>query len=295
MITYLFNRIELDTLEIKEISCIFEKFNLLFKDIKNSAIGKYSVKQIIESVEEALDYVESKTYYLKKWTNDYLDKNRGKLWLYYGLKTGSEYADYWQIQNTKTDELAKIWPFLYNRENPIYKNYEIDLIKAQKEIICQRARQSLSNPNYKPFHPDGCSRGCSCWMLDDMEQWYEEEQREINASNNIFFNCKLQPEFYKEALQELNKLKAQWINWVPDKKSPEKYNTTIKDYIGLTPIKILINWIETDFYYCSIFGMFHWSDSFMELWNNVDSINNFIKCQREKLKNINEILSKNGT
>ena len=161
---------------------------------------------------------------------------------------------------------------------------------AQSEVLRQRARQETSNPNYKPFHPDGCSSGCSCWMLDDMEQWYTEEQEEINASNNIFFNGKLQRDFYKEAIADLGELKEQWENWVPFKPSRGTSTTKLEIIPGQTPIKIVLSWISSDFQYSRALSMFSWSDPFKEIWENIDSIDDFIKCQRSKLKEILELI-----
>jgi hypothetical protein len=126
-------------------------------------------------------------------------------------------------------------------------------------------------------------------MLDDMEQWYTEELEEIKQSRNIFFNGQLQNDFYKTALEDLGEIKEQWDNWMPYKsvqKIPD--NTFISN--GETPIKLVINWIKKDFYYSNIFSMFDWSNKFKNAWENIDSVDDFIKCERAKLKKIVNLL-----
>jgi hypothetical protein len=289
--TYLFNRVIIEDEDIKKISETIEKYNTLFRNISDSPIGTYSINNILENVEEALNYLEIFKPVLKRWIEEYLEKNRGKLWLYYGISKGDYLADYWKIRETDFSQLISTWPFLYKRNDIVYKNFIVDLMGAQSEILRQRERQSTSNPNYKPFHPDGCCSGCSCWMLDDMEQWYTEEQEEINASKNIFFNGKLQSDFYKTAIEDLEGLKEQWVQWEPQKlNSRQTLNNTLSLIPGQTPIKIVISWIKSDFYYSSAFSMFHWSDIFKNVWENIDSVDEFIKLQRDKLKKIIDLL-----
>ena len=291
MISYLFNKIQIEDEEIKKISEAVEKYNLLFQDIIKSPVGKYSINNILETVEESLNYLEIFTPVLKKWIKEYLERNRGQLWLYYGVSKGSYLADYWKIRETDFSELTTIWPFLYKRDSSQYKDFIVDLRDAQNEILRQRKRQSTSNPNYKSFHPDGCSSGCSCWMLDDMEQWYTEEQKEICTSKNIFFNGKLQTDFYKAVVEELSDLKEQWAHWEPEK--PNKSHITKSSFSikpGQTPISIVLSWVKSDFHYSSTFTMFHWSDTFKQVWENIDSVDEFIKVQRNKLKKIVDLL-----
>jgi hypothetical protein len=286
---------DFNNLEMNDIILQF-KLNYEFcKDVKKSPIGKYSVNQILERIENIINYIESKKDILKHIMNEYLENNRGKLWLYYGIKYGTSYIDNNWYENISKDYLITTWPFLYDRDNLIYKGYQTDLFQAQGELKRQRDRQSTLNPSFTPFHPDGCSSSCCCWMLDDMEQWYKEEQEEIKSSHNIFFNKNLQDEFYKEALLELDNLKSEWINWQPLHKSKSNDSKKeSKEIMGLTPIKILINWIDSDFGYSSVLSIFDWIDSFIELWNKIDLIDEFVKCQREKLKNFNELINSNG-
>ena len=290
MITYLFNKIQIEDEEIKKISEAVEKYNLLFQDIIKSPVGKYSINNILETIEESLNYLEIFIPILKKWIEEYLERNRGQLWLYYGVSKGSYLADYWKIRETDFSELTTIWPFLYKRDSSQYKDFIVDLRDAQNEILRQRKRQSTSNPNYKSFHPDGCSSGCSCWMLDDMEQWYTEEQEEIKQSRNIFFNGQLQNDFYKTALEDLGEIKEQWSTWMPYKSVQKTPDNTFNISNGETPIKLVINWIKKDFYYSSIFSMFDWSNKFKNAWENIDSVDDFIKCERAKLKKIVNLL-----
>ena len=290
MIKSLFNRIKFEDDEMKKIEENFENYNKFFRDVGDSPIGKYSINHILETVEESLNYLEIFTPVIKKWAEDYLEKHRGELWLFYGISKGSHYVDYWKIRETDYSELQSIWPFLFNRDKLIYKDFIVDLRGAQNEVLRQRERQSTSNPNYTPFHPDGCPSGCSCWMLDDMEQWFTEEQKEIEESKNIFFNGKLQNDFYKAALEDLEELKEQWSRWTPDKPSVKIPDSKLISTPGLTPIKIIINWIKSDFHYSGIFSMFHWNDKFKEIWENIDSAEEFIKCEREKLKKIVDLL-----
>lgn len=275
--------------DIKKISEEIKKYNALYQDVCKSPIGKYSINKILETVEESLNYLEIFSPVIKKWVEDYLEKNRGVLWLYYGIEKGTYLTDYWKQSETQLSALKSTWPFLFNRDDINYKGFIIDLEGAQREILRQRKRQSTSNPNYKPFHPDGCSSGCSCWMLDDMEQWYNEEQKEIKESRNIFFNNSLQKEFYPLAIQDLELLKEQWVTWTPKKGICTKYTSEIKTKAGQTPINLVLSWMKEDFNY-SLFSMFDWSDTFDNVWSRIDSIDDFIKCQREKLKKIVELL-----
>jgi hypothetical protein len=292
MICHIFNKIIYEDNEIKIISENIEKYYLFFQDVSKSPIGKYSVNNILETVEESLNYLEIFGPVIKKWINEYLEKHRGTLWLYYGIRKGSYLSDYWKISETNTCELKSTWPFLYDRTDTAYKGFIIDLEQAQSEILRQRARQSTSNPKYTAFHPDGCSSGCSCWMLDDMEQWYKEEQEEIEESKNIFFNGGLQTDFYKVACDDLELLKEQWINWNPSKSinTSKKYTTDVQVTNGQTPIKIILDWVNQDFYYAPAFTMFHWSDVFQEVWKTIDHVDDFIKIQREKLKRVCDLL-----
>jgi hypothetical protein len=291
MVIYLYKEFKPDDDNIKKIGENIKQYNNFFKDISVAPIGKYTINQILEIVEESLNYLEINYSELKKWAENYLDKNRGELWLYYGISKGNYLTDYWKIRETNFSELSSIWPFLYGRKNPKYKNFIVDLEEAQDEVLRQRDRQNTSNPNYVQFHPGGCpSGGCCCWMLDDMEQWYEEEKKEIDASHNVFFNNDIQKEFYNIALNEINDYKNQWENWVPDKKPGISPKEELKQTPGQTLINIVITWIKYDFYYSSIYSMFEFSDVFVNVWNNIDSIENFIKCERKKLKEIVELL-----
>ena len=289
MIPYLFDKIHIEDEDMKKISETIEKYNKYFRDVSTAPIGKYSINNILETVEEALNYLEINGPIIKKWIHSYLANKRGELWLYYGISRGSYLTDFWKIRETDMSKLS-VWPFLFCREDASYKDFIVDLKAAQGEVRRQRARQDTPNPNYNSYHPDGCSSGCSCWMLDDMEQWYTEEQEEIKASKNIFFNGQLQKDFYKEAVGELEALKEQWENWEPIKPSIGGASKKLELTPGQTPIKIVLTWIKNDYNYSHIFSMFSWSDSFKEVWENIDSVDDFIKCQRGKLKEIVELL-----
>lgn len=286
---YIREYINNNTEDIKKISDEIKKYNSFYQDVCKAPVGKYSINQILETVEESLNYLEIFSPTIKKWTEEYLEKNRGLLWLYYGVDKGTYLTEYWKQSETNRGVLKSQWPFLFNRDSPHYKGYIIDLEEAQSEILRQRERQSTSNPNYKPFHPDGCSSGCCCWMLDDMEQWYEEEHKEKTESKNIFFNSQLQKDFYPLAIQDLEELKEQWASWIPGKGTRKDYNSEIKTKPGQTPINLVLSWMKEDFNY-SLFSMFDWSDTFENVWSRIDSVPDFIKCQREKLKKIVELL-----
>lgn len=290
MVNYLFDKVIIEDEEVKKIAAEIEKYNLFFKDVASSTIGKYSINQILETVEESLNYLEIFSPLIKNWVNKYLEEHRGRLWLFYGISKGNYLTDYWKISETNFSELSSTWPFLFRRKETNYKGFIIDLRAAQSEVLRQRDRQNTSNPNYTPFHPDGCSSGCSCWMLDDMEQWYEEERAEIEESNNIFFNNNKQKEFYKIALDDIDNFKEEWQNWSPAKSTTKTFKPDLEITPGYTPIKIVLNWIKNDFHFSSIFGMFHWSDIFKDTWDNIGSVDEFIKCQREKLKKIVDLL-----
>ena len=288
MITSLHNIIIFEDDEMKRIEENLKKYNKFFKSVIDSPIGQYSIINILETIEEVLNYLEIYSPVTKEWLEQYLNKNRGELWLFYGIMKGSDHADYWKIKETDYSELESTWPFLF-KDNIKYKDFIVVLRGAQREILRQRERQNTSNPNYKPFHPDGCS-GCSCWMLDDMEQWYTEEQEEIKQSRNIFFNGQLQNDFYKTALEDLGEIKEQWGTWMPYKSVQKTPDNTFNISNGETPIKLVINWIKKDFYYSSIFSMFDWSNKFKNAWENIDSVDDFIKCERAKLKKIVNLL-----
>lgn len=277
------------TIDIKTISEEIQKYNKFYQDVSKSPVGKYSINLILETVEESLNYLEIYAPIIKKWVEEYLENNRGLLWLYYGVEQGSYLTDYWKQSETNLGQLRAVWPFLFNREDANYKGFVIDLEEAQREILRQRKRQSTSNPNYKPFHPDGCPGRCCCFMIDDMEQWYDEEQAEIKASKNIFFNTELQKDFLPLAIQDLEQLKEQWITWIPKKDMCRDYADEIKTKMGQTPINLVLSWMKEDFQY-SLFSMFDWSDTFENVWSRIDSVPNFIKYQREKLKKIIDLL-----
>lgn len=272
------------TIDIKTISEEIKKYNTFYQDVSKSPVGKYSINTILETVEESLNYLEIYAPVIQSWTEEYLENNRGLLWIYYGIEKGTYLTDYWKQSETNIGNLKHIWPFLFDRINKNYKGFIIDLEGAQSEILRQRKRQDTSNPNYKPFHPDGCS-GCSCWMLDDMEQWYEEEHKEKQESRNIFFNNQLHKDFYPLAIQDLSLIKEQWNNWSPEKGTCKKYDTEIKTKMGQTPINLVLSWMKDDFNY-SPFSMFDWSDTFENVWTRIDSVEHFIHCQRQKLKKI---------
>jgi hypothetical protein len=285
------NKIKIESDIIKQIGANIEGYRKYFEDVAKSPIGKYSINNILETVDESLNYLEIFTPILYMWVEDFLGANRGKLWLYYGLEKGSYLTDYCQQSKTDFNELKTTWPFLFASSHT-YKEFTIDFALAQSEILRQRKRQSTQNPNYKPFHPDGCSRGCCCWMLDDMEQWLQEEREEIEASNNIFFNTKLQSDFYDLILKDnkLEELKEQWGLWKPERSTININNDIITSKQGQTPIGVIIDWIKKDFNYCRFLSMFNRYDTFINIWNNIDYIDPFIKCQREKLKTIMSIL-----
>jgi hypothetical protein len=275
--------------DITKISDEFKKYNSFYQDVCKASIGKYSINQILETVEESLNYLEIYTPIIKKWVEKYLEKNRGILWLYYGIEKGTYLTDYWKQSQTNIGLLKNTWPFLFDRKDAHYKGFIIDLEDAQSEILRQRKRQNTSNPNYKPFHPDGCSSRCSCWMLDDMEQWFDEELKEKQESRNIFFNSNLQKDFYPLAIQDIELHKEQWVSWTPVRDTSKEYNNEIKTIIGQTPINLVLSWMKDDFNY-SLFSMFDWSDTFENVWNRIDSVENFINCQRQKLKKIVDLL-----
>ena len=84
-------------------------------------------------------------------------------------------------------------------------------------------------------------------MLDDMEQWFEEERKEVEESTNIFFNGNIQNEFYQAALEDLVSLRSQWENWIPDIPVSKVPNNNFSLSTGQTPIKIVLTWIKMIF------------------------------------------------
>jgi hypothetical protein len=281
----------IDDPEIKKIADTIQAYHAAFKNMAESPIGKYTVTQILEHVEEGLNYIEMYTPTLVNWAETYLSANRSKLWLYDGIRAGTKLVDYWKISKTNLPMLKRTWPFLYDRTEPKYKHFSIDLAAAQYEVFRQRERDTTHNPNYTPFHSEGCpSSGCCCWMLDDMEQWREEEQSEVKASDNIFFNSDLQSDFYKIVCdEELDRLQPQWEQYQPERPPAKTYEVEFKDITGQTPIYIIRSWLKNDFIY-SVFGMFDWNAKFHEVWETVESINDFVAAQRQKLKTILELI-----
>ncbi len=280
----------IDDEKIRKIVAAIKNYHKTFKDMTECQIGKYTINQMLELVEEGLNYLEIFSPMLELWAETYLNEHRGEIWLYDGIKQGNYYSDYWKIEKTNLPELQEAWPFLYARETIMYKGFIIDLEDAQHETIRQRNRGNTSNPKYTPFHPDGCpSRGCSCWMLDDMEQWHEEEQAEIKSSKNVFFNKDIQDEFYRAAIEDLELLRPQWENYCPKRAMPKTYETEFKNLNGLTPVHLIRTWLKDTFIY-SPFAMFDWSENFHEVWNNIDAVSSFIACQRKKLKTVLELL-----
>lgn len=283
-------RIDFDN-RLKEIEKEFHKYTKLFNDIITSAIGKYSIDTLIQIIYDFLHFLEKSKPIIKEWVIKYFKDNRGKLWLYYGISKGNYLTDYWKMKETNFIELSNQWSFLFNRSCSEYKGYVIDLKEAQDTIISQRKRQDTINPNYEPFHPNGCTiNNCCCFMLDDMEQWYDEEQKELKVSKNIFLNKDLQDEFFKIASNDLNELKHEWIIWEPEKDNNNIYISKFKIKDGLTPIKILINWIKEDFYYSPIVNMFTTYDYFNSIWNTINDVDTFIFCKKEKLKEISQLI-----
>lgn len=285
---YRFYKPELPT-DIIEIKTKLEEYYKLIKDICKSDIGKYTPHHICDIVEELLTFLETNYTPIKTWTIEYLKKHRGELWLYYGIQEGNKTFDHWETHKS-FDELQTTWPFLFGHGNREYKEYIVDLLGAKREFARQKKRQETPNPNYKPFHPDGCSRGCSCWMLDDMEQWYTEERQEIEASKNIFFNNKLQLDFFKTALQDLESIKEQWVTWEPESPKKEVRKNTDELPQGVTIIKLVLSWVKKDIDYWSILDMFHLSGCFEGVWENIDLIPEFVRTQREKLKKMRDLL-----
>jgi hypothetical protein len=219
----------IDDPEIKKIAASIQAYHAAFKNMAENPIGKYTVPQMLEQVEEGLNYIEMYTPTLRDWTESYLAENRGALWLYDGIRAGTKLVDYWKISKTNLSMLKSTWPFLYDRVECKYKHFAVDLEAAQYEVVRQRERDKTNNPNYTPFHPGGCpSSGCCCWMLDDMEQWHEEEQAEVKASDNIFFNPELQGNFYKiVCAEELDNLQPQWEHYRPDRGAAKVYSAVI--------------------------------------------------------------------
>ena len=276
---------------IKKIADCICTYHGTFKDMTESPIGKYTINQMLECAEEGLNYIEMHIPTLRDWVEAYLAAHRGELWLYDGIRAGTKVVDYWKISKTNLPMLKKTWPFLYDRTENKYKNFVVDLGGAQYEVFRQRERDKTSNPKYTPFHPDGCpSSGCCCWMLDDMEQWHEEEQVEVKASNNIFFNPDLQGDFYKMVCEEeLEGLRPQWKQYRPERPVAKIYDAEFKDISGQTPIYIIRSWLKNDFMWRP-FDIFNWNAKFHEVWETVDSIDGFVSAQRQKLKTILELL-----
>jgi hypothetical protein len=270
---------------------IHEKADIL-KNASAAPMGTYSSQHLLTLIRTCLDDLEESAPAIRQWVNSYLDQHRATLWLHDGFMASH--------RDILTSELAKTWPNLYAPTNREYKGFILDRNDAQREKRRQRERQDTPNPAYVPFHPDGCPSGCCCWMLDSMEQWYEEEQKEQEASKNIFFNSSLLWKCHDAMLEDLPSLRHLWSTWEPSKRKPSSYtNKPIESSIGKTKLQVTLSWFQTNFRYCRVLDMFsrlRWSGSkeidtcFSDVWENMDEIEPFVQWRRSCLQQIEQYL-----
>jgi hypothetical protein len=255
---------------LPEIHRIVSQFNENYEFFRD--VYEFTIPQILQKVEETLNFLEKAGPVLQTWIQQVLEENRGAIWLSYGLDSKAPF-----------DDRKRIWPFLYNRENPQYCDFIVDWKGAQDEFARQEARRSTHNPAYTPFHPNGCSQNCCCWMLD-CDEWEAEERQEQEVSRNIFFNTALQRDFYKQALKDLESVRSQWFAWMP----PVPFQNRQVNPVAMqqTPLQIVRAWIRSDFSTSYIVGMFRFGTTFKRIWTQVGEIDWFVATQREKLRTV---------
>jgi hypothetical protein len=270
---------------------IHDKATIL-ENAPRAPMGKYSVHQLLDIIRTCLQDFEQFAPVIRQWANNHLDQHRGTLWLHEGFMASHH--------DVLTSELAKTWPNLYAPANREYKGFILDHIEAIEEKRRQRERQDTPNPNYVPFHPDGCPGSCCCWMMDSMEQWYKEEQKEQEASKNIFFNSSLLWKCHDAMLEDLPSLRPLWATWEPTKSKSFSYRTDFPDIPpGKTKLQATLAWIQKDFSYCSVLSMFskqRWNRiqqmdvCFSGVWENMDEIESFVKWGRSRLQQLERYL-----
>jgi hypothetical protein len=253
----------------------------LLEDMSQAPMGKYSVTHIFQAVRSSLNDLEYYASSIREWANQYVQENRATLWLEEGLYPRYTYS---------YQEKITIWPWIYQHPQREYHGLILDEEEAEREMERQKERQNTPNPNYQPFHPDGCPSGCSCWMLDDMEQWYSEDLAEQHASNNIFFNTSLKRTCQQYMLLELDQVKEQWEHWEPNKKqTTNHFSKKVPDTYGKTALQVVVWWMKEDYRYQSTIRMFEGmrrgdvSYCFWDVWNNMDHIESMVKQGRERL------------
>lgn len=286
---YLIQRMPLNNPEIEEIAKKMKKYMDFFRDVNESHAAKYTIPHILEKVQESLNFLESVAPTLQNWVTECMKEHRSAIWLAAGLDKGKAMSDVWKASQTDCDALQNEWPFLFARSAATEAGFEVDLKAAQQEFQRQKDREDTPNPNMEPFHPDGCpSRGCSCWMMDDMDRWYKEDTDERNASRNIFFNHNLIPTFFEAMVPYLNAYKSQWEHWSPPKAAIVCAGSK-EITMGQTPIQIVRKWIASDFMFAEVFSMLSWNESFWKTWNHVGDIELFLITQRYKLCKIPQL------
>ena len=252
----------------------------LWRYIFDSPTGRYSLDRILHEIERYTHYLEKVTPAIRRWAYDYLEQNRGKLWLYEGIH---------QYHDTPRETLAKTWPFLYAQPRLEYKGFVIDRDEIQREKHRIEERRRTSNPNYKPSQD-----GYSFWFEDDddVNQWCDEEREEEQASRNIHINHRLKSRCYEAMLPEVDALQEQWATWEPTRwpyrdKYPPPPSMEGNPY----------DWLRNHFQYhetCGFRSADSYEDKYLHLfhsiWNMEDYLEKRVESHRMRLKMIREYL-----
>jgi hypothetical protein len=137
-------------------------------------------------------------------------------------------------------------------------------------------------------------------MLDSMEQWYKEERKEKEASQNIFFNSSLLWRCHDAMREDLPSLHPLWATWEPNKSKPSSYPTDLPEITsGKTKLQATLAWIQKDFSYRSVLTMFskqRWTRikemdvCFSGVWENMDEIESFVKWGYSRLEQLKTYL-----
>jgi hypothetical protein len=237
---------------------------------------------MLQELERYIDDIECFLPTIREWATDYLEENRGRLWLQEGLYSFNN-------DQLSKEELETKWPFLYKCSNREYKGFIVDREEAIRERKRQERRSNTINPTYEPIRDEWY-----CWFGDeDRNQWYKEDKEEQEQSRNIFFNTKLLDSCYEEMIPELDSIKEQWSSWKP-RKSQKEMKMRIPHTEGKTRMQVVLEYISYDIgdMYLS-FGKESSNISwrlFERIWEFVESADRYIQQRRESFAIIKQIL-----
>ena len=268
--------------KIVYISKQMNEYRKLWFYLTSSHTGRYSIDHMLQELERYIDDIERFLPTIREWATDYLEENRGRLWLQEGLYSFNN-------KELSKEELETKWPFLYKCSNREYKGFIVDREEAIREKKRQERRSNTINPTYVPIRD-----AWYCWFGDeDRNRWYKEDKEEQEQSRNIFFNTKLLDSCYEEMIPELDSIKEQWSSWKP-RKSQKEMKMRIPHTEGKTRIQVVLDYISYDIgdMYLS-FGKESSKISwrlFEGIWEFVESADRYIQQRRESFPIIKQIL-----